>query len=144
MSAQRSVRMTLYNETSQAMHLLPPVLSRGVWGTPPPSSIAANSSATWESESQRFLTGVQGVVTYQIEGEPFAFVTMSWDNPFFAAGVYPPATINHPDYSVGTDIVQDGKSAAVVYTLMRSGTADSSGVPESQGAIFTEKGEEPS
>lgn len=112
--------MTLYNETSRALHLLPPVLSRGAWGTPPPPIITANSSATWESESQRLLAGVQGVVTYQIEGEPFAVVTMSWDNPFFTAGVYPPAIINHPAYSVGTDIVQDGKNAAVVYTLMRS------------------------
>jgi hypothetical protein len=119
MSAQRSVQVTFNNQTSQVLQLNSANLAHGIWGIPPPPIVVANSSVTWESESQGFMTGVQGDVIYSFQSQSSTLVTLNWDNPFVGSSVYT-GTVNNPSYSVATDIVQDGNNASVIYTLTQS------------------------
>ena len=119
MSAQRSVQVTFNNQTSQALELNSANLAHGIWGSQPPQTIPPNSSANWESESQGFMTGVQGDVIYSFQNASSTLVTLNWDNPFVGSGTYTGNGTN-PSYSVNPDLVQDGNNASVIYTLTQS------------------------
>lgn len=110
--AARSVVITFDNQTSQNLTLNAQGLSHGIWATPPPSSIGPNSSATFEADSNGFLTGVQGNVTYQSTGsQP---VNLVFDNPFAGSSSYSGDTA--VEYTLSTS-VNGGNNATVTYTL---------------------------
>lgn len=95
MAASRSVQIFFTNQTSQTLTL--PAngasLSGGIWsaGLTPPSTIPGNSTVNWQSESDGFLTGTQGIATYvfadSTTNTEFS-VTVSWDNPYDGSSTY--------------------------------------------------------
>ena len=120
MSAQRSVQMTLTNQTSQNLQLSSANPQHGIWNPQPPTAISANSSATWEIDSQGFATGAQATVVYAVQGGSSTLVTMSVDDPFVGSDDFPPATVNNPAFSVNTNVVAGGNNAALIYPLTQS------------------------
>lgn len=75
----RSVTMQIVNETSLELNRTNASLSHGEWSTNryPQASIGGNTkSSLFESQSDGFMTGTQGTVTYNND------FTFNWDDPF--------------------------------------------------------------
>ena len=94
--AARSTEINFFNGTFHTLTKIADDLSHGEWTTPPPNVIPPQTNVTWESESNGFLTGTEGTVTYQISddlgdlgGVPPPFeVHLHWDNPFIGSNSY--------------------------------------------------------
>ena len=84
--AARSVACTLINQTGEPLTLEgPPQLDHGILtpGQAPPPS--CDGSAAWSAESEGFMTGTEGRVTYR---GPSGKVTVFWNNPFVGGNDY--------------------------------------------------------
>lgn len=84
--AARSVACTLINQTGEPLSLAgPPQLDHGILtpGQAPPPS--CGGSAAWSAESEGFMTGTEGRVTYR---GPSGSVVLYWDNPFIGGNEY--------------------------------------------------------
>jgi len=84
--AARSVACTLINQTGEPLTLEgPPQLDHGILtpGQAPPPS--CDGSASWSAESEGFMTGTEGRLTYR---GPSGKVTVFWNNPFVGGNDY--------------------------------------------------------
>jgi hypothetical protein len=97
---KRSTQFTIQNNTDQDLTLFAANLCHGSWtnDVAPPSTIAKQSTASWEAESSDIGTTTQGWVKYEITNGAFPqcvpeLVYISWNNPF----LWTPSTkaINH-------------------------------------------------
>ena len=94
--AARSTQVQFFNGTPHTLTKTAQDLSHGEWTTEPPQVILPQTNAAWESESDGFLTGTEGTVTYQISddlgdllGVPPPFeLHLHWDNPFVGSNSY--------------------------------------------------------
>ncbi|MEU4120194.1 hypothetical protein AB0F71_37555 [Kitasatospora sp. NPDC028055] len=88
--AARSTHVTLHNFAGVLnLRLTATEIGPGVFTTQPPQLIGDRGE--WESESDGFLTGTEGRVTYQIEdvdGVRQGEMSFHWDNPFTGANSY--------------------------------------------------------
>ncbi|MFC8797841.1 hypothetical protein ACFT2C_08910 [Promicromonospora sp. NPDC057138] len=82
--AARSYLIQLTNLTGLALRLDPEKteLIRGRWTDAPPDVIGNSSTAHFGSESDGFMTGTEGRVTYTSSSGDFLIY---WDNPFVGA-----------------------------------------------------------
>ena len=115
--AERSVVITLANQTSQNLFLSAQNLLHGIWAVQPPQNIGPNSSATFEADSNGFATGVEGSATYSFQSASSQLVNLVFDNPFVGASSYTgsaPAGYHLDPFTSG------GNNAAVIYTLTGS------------------------
>ncbi|HEX2224742.1 MAG TPA: hypothetical protein VHN15_11110 [Thermoanaerobaculia bacterium] len=117
--AQRSVQAAFNNQTSQTLQNVSSNLAHGIWGIAPPPTIPANQTVNWESESNGFMTGVQGDAIYSVQGQSSILTTLNWDNPFAGSSSYF-GNVNNSAYTLTTTIVQDGNNASILYTLTSS------------------------
>jgi len=113
--ASRSTNVTLINNTDLTLILTQATLSHGVWsdGLYPPEKIAPHSKGNWQSESDGFMTGTEGTVTYTVENGT-GNVVIHWDNPYAGGNGYSSSAPN------GYEISQSGGSgnnAVVTFTL---------------------------
>jgi hypothetical protein len=87
----RSVTCILLNATARALTLDVQFqeLLHGEWmsGRMPPSSIAPGSFGKWESESGGFMTGTEGVLSYNIQGIDEK-LQLHWNNPYAGSNWY--------------------------------------------------------
>jgi hypothetical protein len=86
LNAAVSGRIKLDNYTTASMKRFSYHLDHGAWsdGWFPPEAIAADARATWASESDGFLTGTEGTVTWRMykNGVAVGNVKTHWDVPF--------------------------------------------------------------
>ena len=87
--AARSTHVILVNDTGFALSLTGSNLAHGEWstGAAPSASIAPDSTASWQSESDGFATGTEGTAEYAVVGTG-ASLGFHWDNPFIGANSY--------------------------------------------------------
>jgi hypothetical protein len=111
--ASRSATVTFINNTDLTLNLINAKLSHGVWTTNlyPPENIAAHSKATWESESDGFMTGTEGTVTYSGSA---GNNTVSWDVPYAGSNSYGSGA---PSGYTLTHSGGSGDNASVTFTL---------------------------
>jgi hypothetical protein len=112
--ASRSTLVILQNQTGSDLQLTHAELSGGVWTTDmyPPADAPAKGSGKWESESNGFMTGTEGSVTYYLQGA--GSVVIGWDNPFSGSNGYQSSC---PKGFTLTHTGGDGNNATVTYTL---------------------------
>jgi hypothetical protein len=87
---QRSIRITLQNNTDRNLTLIAAEHCFGSWtnNIAPPSVIAMQSTVSWEGESSGVLQGTEGWVKYEINNNgnfkscSAELVYIHWDNPF--------------------------------------------------------------
>ncbi|NJL29009.1 MAG: hypothetical protein HC897_14535 [Thermoanaerobaculia bacterium] len=117
MSAARSVQVVLANLTPETLILASSNLSHGIWsaGMAPPQNIPPFASATWQLESNGFLTGAEGSSTYAFEGDSSQVVTLSWNDPYAGGDTFSASAPS--DFLVTTNSA-DGDNATVTHTLM--------------------------
>ncbi|MEU9255692.1 hypothetical protein AB0D66_28075 [Streptomyces sp. NPDC048270] len=83
--AARSTKVTLTNRTPLAWTRWEASLVHGMWYPEPPATIAADSSGTWQSESNGVLTGTEGLAVFGTQHGP---VEIYWNNPYFGSNKY--------------------------------------------------------
>jgi hypothetical protein len=88
--ASRSTHVVLENQAgSFNLRRTKAELDHGIWKDEPPLLIG--NKAEWESESDGFLTGTEGRVTYALEdvdGNGLGELALHWDNPFVGSNSY--------------------------------------------------------
>ncbi|WP_165953752.1 aegerolysin family protein [Streptomyces sp. 8K308] len=81
--AARSYDISIVNLTNMELTREKSHLDHGVWSgegsETPPDKIAPGETVHFGSESQGFMTGTEGYVTY---GSPAGDFTVYWDNPY--------------------------------------------------------------
>ena len=79
--AFRSVRMRLFNMTSNTLTKVADQLNHGEYSFAPPATIVQGQRAEWQAESEdsTFLVGTVGNVDYRVDGRGDR-IKMGWDN----------------------------------------------------------------
>jgi hypothetical protein len=79
----------LVNDTGFALSLTGADLSHGEWsgGAQPPATVAANTTVSWQSESDGFATGTEGTADFAVVSTGAA-LHFHWDNPFVGSNSY--------------------------------------------------------
>jgi triacylglycerol esterase/lipase EstA (alpha/beta hydrolase family) len=113
--AARSTHVTLTNRTGKNLTKTNDSLDHGIWTDRPPLLIGDRGE--WESESDGFLTGTEGRVTYGIDGG--GEVRLHWDNPFVGSNSY--------DQSVAPQATPDGVGGGFS-VVHRGGSGDNATV----------------
>ncbi len=87
--SSRSTTVKLINNTPATLKLTNAKLSHGVWSQNmyPPETINGNSDGIWMSESDGFMTGTEGTVTYALPNGA-GNVVIHWDNPYVGSNSY--------------------------------------------------------
>ncbi|MEV6346771.1 hypothetical protein [Actinoplanes sp. NPDC051851] len=79
-TGDRSVLITVANDTRSTLSLVSGGLAEGRWSFKPPKSIGSFRTGTLESESSTSRGGVSGSITYRTaEGDMRIF----WNNPYY-------------------------------------------------------------
>eukprot|EP01084_Bolivina_argentea_P045674 84075_1 len=86
-NASRSVVVVFHNISTFRLNRTNEELDHGAWAVLPPEFIEANHHVTFGSESDGFMTGTQGTVTYFIIDGPGS-VLLRWDNPYSGGNSY--------------------------------------------------------
>ncbi len=87
MTASRSVKCILRNESRHSLALAGAELAHGMFATLPPSAVPPGEVAAWEAESCGFMTGTEGHAAYLI-GDTGGRLIVSWDNPFIGENAF--------------------------------------------------------
>ncbi len=106
----RSVTMQIVNKTAVELNRTNASLSHGEWSSNryPQSSIGGNTkSALFESQSDGFLTGTQGTVSY---GD----FTFNWDDPYSGGNSFSYSV--PPAYKCSQSVSGDD-NATVIWTI---------------------------
>lgn len=118
----RSVIIFVLNTTDRALNLVVQSqhLDHGEWssGGMPPTTIPQGGFGHFGSESDGFLTGTQGSVSYTVSGESDDHqATFYWDNPYIGGNSY---SATAPPGYVGRPTGSDGDNSIVTFMFMRS------------------------
>ncbi|MGQ9372122.1 aegerolysin family protein [Azospirillum sp. ST 5-10] len=110
----RSVTATVRNNTNDTLVLNSAKLDHGIWSENqyPPSTIAPGATGSWMAESDGFMTGVEGTVTYLVGSAGVS--SFYFDNPYVGSNEY---SASAPK---GFQVVTNGTSgdnSTVSYTL---------------------------
>lgn len=87
MSPTRSTKVTIINQLSSDLILQMQALAHGIWTEDmfPPQVIPSGSTVSFQAESDGFMTGDEGVITYSGPIGQFRFV---FDNPYNGSNSY--------------------------------------------------------
>jgi hypothetical protein len=113
-SAHISIAVSVVNRTERKLIRIDAVKSWGVFALAPPGSIEPGASAQFRIESNGFMTGADGYVTYQLQGVD-GVVKLLFQAPFWGS--------NHFDGSAPSSFVVDhegqvgGKHPSVSFTV---------------------------
>ena len=85
----RSITAVLSNKTDATLERRHCTLDHGAWTNFPPEKIQPHGSGSWLTESDGFMTGTEGKISYTIvmekaggQKETLGQVTLHWDNPY--------------------------------------------------------------
>ncbi|WP_438023563.1 hypothetical protein [Sorangium sp. So ce233] len=129
--AARSVLCNLVNQTGEPLTFVdPPQLEHGILtpGQEPPRSCAG--TAVWSAESDGFMTGTEGRVTYR---GPSGSVTLYWNNPFIGGNDYG-ATPGGDYFLVKLQGPKVGSNVSATYVVDRKNKPAPSPSPEGPAA----------
>ncbi|MFG2909755.1 Crystal protein ET79 [Kitasatospora sp. NPDC048286] len=118
MSASRSTSVNLTNNSGKLLTRSGASLQWGIWsdGMMPPSMVQSGVTAKWASESEGFMTGTEGTVTFNVVGEQNG-VTVHWNNPYWGGNGY---SCDAPSGYKCTWQGGSGDNAAVSFTLSKA------------------------
>lgn len=139
--AARSVLCNLVNQTGEPLTLVgPPQLDHGIFtpGQEPPRSCAG--SAVWSAESDGFMTGTEGRVTYR---GPSGSVTLYWNNPFIGGNDYG-ATPDGDYFLVKLQGPKVGSNVSATYVVDRKNKPVPAPPPKAPAAAQTTPTQTPS
>ncbi|MGI0116507.1 aegerolysin family protein [Zooshikella sp. RANM57] len=113
--AARSTLVIFQNLTGETLSLTNAKLDHGVWtqNMYPPEKVSPDDKVQWASESDGFMTGTEGSVTYHCTD---GSVYIHWDNPYIGGNSY---SDQAPD---GYEITRSGGSgdnATVTFVLQK-------------------------
>jgi hypothetical protein len=132
-TAARSTVVYIKNTTDCTLERTWATLSHGVWWKYPPAVIPGNTTVSFGSESNGFMTGTEGSATFMVTfcpelgpgpGSNLGSVGFEWDNPYVGSNSYQvtnttwdwhlqaPAEIKILKVSGGS-----GNNAVIVYQL---------------------------
>lgn len=128
-----SVQVFLHNESGEYLTRVSDELPGGEWTRRPPDRIEPDTVAVMGSESDGFLTGTEGRVTYQIGSRPESTVYLHWDNPHSGSNSYHTHTDDR-HYSCwratsGSDVQAD-------FLLREAGRVETDFLPSRDGFKF--------
>ncbi|WP_437731442.1 hypothetical protein [Sorangium sp. So ce1335] len=129
--AARSVLCNLVNQTGEPLTFVdPPQLEHGILtpGQEPPRSCAG--TAVWSAESDGFMTGTEGRVTYRGSS---GSVTLYWNNPFIGGNDYG-ATPGGDYFLVRLQGPKVGSNVSATYVVDRKSKPAPSPSPEAPPA----------
>ncbi|TKC98167.1 aegerolysin family protein [Polyangium fumosum] len=120
--AARSVKCIFINDSDQRLRLKQAAtLDHGIWSTgadkreqQPPREVSPGGRATWESESNGFMTGTEGRAIY--EADNGTTLELWWDNPFIGDNKYS-LTVRPEGGHAGRYSDGEGDNATVTYTF---------------------------
>lgn len=117
--AARSTHVRLHNGTGCTLTRTDFGLDHGIWsqGQEPPYQLGNTGDADFQSESNGFMTGTEGHVTFQTSNCEEGFrngrtVRLHWDNPFSGSNKY---DTNGTDNTFRT--TRDGGGGDNAYTV---------------------------
>ncbi len=85
--AERSTKLNFKNSLQFTFIREEHDLSHGIWKNSPPSKI--DGSASWESESDGYMTGTEGYVKYSmVPNIILEHLYLKWDNPYLGSNSY--------------------------------------------------------
>ncbi|MEU3563012.1 aegerolysin family protein [Kitasatospora sp. NPDC006786] len=118
LSAARSTSVNLTNNSGKLLTRSGASLQWGIWsdGGMPPSMVQSGITAKWASESDGFMTGTEGDVTFDVLGEQNK-VKVHWNNPYTGSNSY---SCEAPAGYKCTWQGGGGDNAAVSFTLSKS------------------------
>jgi hypothetical protein len=96
-TAARTTVVSLKNITDCTLERTWATLSHGVWWKYPPAVIPANTTVSFGSESNGFMTGTEGSATFMVTfcpelgpgpGSDLGSVTFEWNNPYVGSNSY--------------------------------------------------------
>ncbi|MFE1291779.1 aegerolysin family protein [Streptomyces sp. NPDC058751] len=115
-AAARSTHVTLQNRTPNELLRTSSSLVHGTWSENliPPDHVYPMSNATWQSESNGFMTGTEGSAVYNMLN--VGTVRVSWNNPYVGSNGYSCAP---PSGYVCRQDGGGGDNAAVTFTVLK-------------------------
>ncbi|MEE1826312.1 Crystal protein ET79 [Streptomyces sp. BE20] len=118
LAAARSTTVNLTNNSGTLLTRDGSSLSGGIWsdGTLPPSLVQPGVTARWASESDGFMTGTGGEVSFHLGGTSEK-LKVSWNNPYVGSNGY---SCSAPYGYKCTWQGGGGNNASVSFTLSRS------------------------
>ncbi|MEU0381938.1 aegerolysin family protein [Streptomyces cyaneofuscatus] len=116
-NAARSTNVTLTNVSGRLLTRSTSQLHWGIWSTNmlPPSIIQSGVSGNWQSESDGFMTGTEGEVSFNVSGETNK-VKVYWNNPYSGSNRY---SCTAPSGFDCTHQGGSGNNATVAFTLTK-------------------------
>ncbi|MEV7779493.1 aegerolysin family protein [Kitasatospora sp. NPDC088351] len=115
--AKRSTHVTLNNNSGQLLSRNGASLDWGIRSDNqlPTFNIMPGQSGSWQSESEGFMTGTEGEVSYLVAGA--GNVVVHWNNPYYGSNSYScTAPANYTCSRTGGS----GDNATVAFTLSKS------------------------
>ncbi|MET9398763.1 Crystal protein ET79 [Kitasatospora sp. NPDC002965] len=118
LSAARSTTVNLTNNTPKGLIRDGASLSGGIWsdGMLPPTSLPPGTAGRWASESDGFMTGTAGEVSFYVAGVS-GKLKVSWNNPYVGSNGY---SCSAPYGYTCTWQGGGGNNASVSFTLSQS------------------------
>lgn len=86
-SAARSTQIKFHNGTGCQLNLQSYGLDHGIWSQEPPATVHNTGDVSWQSESNGFMTGTEGSVTYKTSNCEEGWrndrtIRLHWNNPY--------------------------------------------------------------
>jgi hypothetical protein len=116
-NAARSTYVSLTNASGSLLTRTNAQLHWGIWSTNmlPPSIVQPGVTGKWMSESDGFMTGTEGEVTFSLVGASNP-VKVHWNNPYWGSNSY---SCSAPDGYTCTWQGGGGNNATVSFTLSK-------------------------
>jgi hypothetical protein len=90
-TAARSVVVVVFNDSDCKFVFSSATLWHGIWATPVPGAINPHTTVSWRTDSNGFMTGVEGEISYVPAAgcakQPPSF-TVYWDDPYVGSNSY--------------------------------------------------------
>ncbi|GAA2039465.1 hypothetical protein GCM10009839_46810 [Catenulispora yoronensis] len=92
------------------MTLFSDSLSGGIWTIMPEFTVPNGAATAWESESNGFMTGTEGVASYRLSNchnpaQNLKFANFHWNDPYYGSNSY-----DNAGTSAGVHIARSGGS----------------------------------
>ena len=117
-SAARSVWVVVRNNSKYPLSIGNSYITSGIWTVQPNAVIQSGQESGFGSESNGFMTGTHGSLTYNVSnGQHFSF---TWTNPYYGSNTYSSvlSTFSYANSKVVmTRTGGSGNNAVVVITI---------------------------
>lgn len=120
-TAARSVLVTLSNQTNNTLYLWYDHVGSGIWTQQPPASIPPGATVLFGTESNGFMTGTSGNVSYYLSSSTAGwakYFTLYWNDPYVGSNSYKVKTFGLDGLFHIVKSGGSGNNAQVTFTLL--------------------------